>query len=169
MMGSGKSTVGRLVADLLHADFTDSDAEVERCSGLTVAEIFRTNGEESFRDAEADALTRLLAQAGALVVAAGGGAVLRSGNRELMRREATVVWLRAGTGELTDRLGDGRGRPLLDSRATSPESIAETLFGLARERLPLYESVAHFVVDTDGLTPKAVAEAVASLGGPEGP
>jgi shikimate kinase len=179
MMGSGKSTVGLLAAGLLGADFADSDDEVERSAGLTVKQIFETRGEASFRDAEADALHSLLGAPGPIVVAAGGGVVLREGNRELMRRDSTVVWLRAGTSELAKRIGDtdsdndgaGRGggdsvagRPLLAGR--QPEETLENRLGeILRERSALYESVAHFVVDTDGLPPESVAQAVASLAG----
>jgi shikimate kinase len=175
MMGSGKSTVGLLAAGLLGAGFADSDDEVERSAGLTVKEFFETRGEASFRDAESDALRTLLGAPGPIVVAAGGGVVLREGNRELMRRDATVVWLRAGAPELAKRITDGDSnsaahsdraadRPLLAGRQPH-ETLENRLDEILRERSALYETVAHFVVDTDGLAPESVARAVASLAG----
>jgi shikimate kinase len=165
MMGSGKSTVGPLVARLLGAGFADSDEEVERSMGKSVQEIFETTGEASFRDAETDSLQTLLSGPGPIVIAAGGGAVLRAGNRELMHRGATVVWLRAGVPELAKRIGVGAGRPLLASTdELAPRGdVADRLEGLLKQRGTLYESVAHFVVDTDGLEAQLVADAVASV------
>jgi shikimate kinase len=184
MMGSGKSTVGPMAAELLGAGFADSDDEVERSAGLTVEQIFETRGEASFRDAETEALSALLDAPGPIVVAAGGGVVLREANRELMRRESTVVWLRAGTSELAKRISDSHGdsdsdsnaetdsnhggsgarRPLLAGRQPE-ETLEYRLDVILRERSALYETVAHFVVDTDGLSAESVAQAVASLAG----
>jgi shikimate kinase len=167
MMGSGKSAVGVLTAELLGAGFADSDEEIERSTGLSVQEIFDTRGEAWFRNAESDALKALLSppRPGPIVVAAGGGAVLRPGNRDLMRREAIVVWLRARTSELTQRIGDVASRPLLTGPkdVADPVDLQDRLESLLNERAELYETVAHFVVDTDGLGPQSVAEAVASL------
>jgi shikimate kinase len=166
MMGSGKTTVGRLVAARLGSGFADTDEEVESFAGISVPEIFERDGEAAFRRAETEALETLLARSGSRVVAVGGGAVLSEANREAIRRQATVIWLRATVGTLTDRVGSGEGRPLLVSRteAGSGRQWAR-LEELNDERRPLYETIADLVVDTDGLSVEEVADAVVSAAG----
>jgi shikimate kinase len=169
MMGSGKTTVGRLVAARLESSFSDTDEEVEAFAGVSVQQMFERSGEAAFRRAETDALTTVLAPCGPRVVAVGGGAVLSEANREVMRREATVVWLRTSVGTLTDRVGSGEGRPLLGGGSNGRAEEAQGVQGaqgvlaeLSAEREGLYESVAHVVVDTDDLSPESVADAVVS-------
>jgi shikimate kinase len=166
MMGSGKTTVGRLVAERLGSGFADTDEEVESFAGISVPEMFERDGEAAFRRAETEALETLLARSGSRVVAVGGGAVLSEANREAIRRQATVIWLRATVGTLTDRVGSGEGRPLLVSRteAGSGRQWAR-LEELNDERCPLYETMADLVVDTDGLSAEEVADAVVSAAG----
>lgn len=161
MMGSGKTTVGRLVADRLGSGFSDTDEEVEAFAGVSVQEMFERSGEAAFRRAETEAVAALLAPDGPGVVAMGGGAVLSEANRQLMRREATVVWLRADIRTLTDRVGTGEGRPLLGG-ATQVDRTEARLAQLSGERESIYETVAHVVVDTDGLSPEEVADAIVS-------
>ena len=156
MMGAGKSTVGRLVAERLGWEFRDVDDEVERASGAAVAEVFASVGEEGFRRAEREALTSCLAGTADAVVSVGGGAVLSSANRDALRDAGTVVWLRARPGTLAARVGDGAGRPLLAGDAGPAARLEE----LARARAELYSVVADAVVDVDGLTPAEVAELV---------
>jgi shikimate kinase len=163
MMGSGKTTVGSLLADRLGSGFSDTDEEVESIAGVSVQEMFEKSGEAAFRRAESEALATLLAPDGPRVVAAGGGAVLSEANREMMRREATVVWLRACVGTLTDRVGSGEGRPLLAAVAeVEVDGPKNRLEQLNEEREQLYQSLADIVVDTDDLSPDEVADAVVS-------
>ena len=108
MMGSGKTTVGRLVAQRLGRRFVDSDEQVEARAGRTVREIFEAEGEAAFRALEAGALAEALAAPEPAVVAAAGGVVLDPGNRRALREAATVVWLRAGPGVLASRAGSRR-------------------------------------------------------------
>ena len=155
MMGSGKTTVGRLLAARLGLPFLDSDAEVVRSTGRTVKEIFETDGEAAFRAEERRVLAEAVCSPEPTVVAVAGGAVLDPRNRALLRDDAgSVVWLRAGPATLARRVGHGRGRPLLrdDPRGT--------LTRLAAERAPLYAEVADVVVDVDRAAPVAVADAV---------
>lgn len=150
MMGAGKTTVGRAVADRLGWAFVDTDAEVEAAAGSSVAELFAGAGEPAFREAERRALATALSDGGPVVVSAGGGAVVDEGNRHLLSRSATVVWLRADPATLAARVGDGAGRPLLAGDA------AGALAALDAGRRPLYAAVADAVVDVDDLDVDAV-------------
>ena len=88
MMGSGKTTVGRVLASRLRCDLLDTDAVLEAREGRTVRDIFATDGEEVFREIESEVLSELLAQPGASVIAAAGGVVLRQQNRDALRASA---------------------------------------------------------------------------------
>jgi shikimate kinase len=164
MMGTGKSTVARLLAGALGYGLVDTDSLVEARAGRTVAEIFEHDGEQRFRAAEAHAVAGLGDMEGPLVVSVGGGAVLAEANRRAMRALGTVVWLRARPATLAERVGAGLGRPLLSSGpvgpggATAPHDVLARLDG---ERRALYEEVADLVVDVDDLSAPQVARRVA--------
>src|SRR5437868_9085836 len=113
MMGSGKTTVGRRLAQRLGWRYLDSDEQVEKDTGRTVPEIMASDGEQAFRAEESRALADAVDAPGPLVLSAAGGTVLDPKNRELLRRAGTVVWLRARPDTLVARVGDGAGRPLL--------------------------------------------------------
>lgn len=161
MMGTGKTAVGRAVAARLGRPFVDTDALVAERAGRSVRAIFTDDGEDAFRALEAEALAAALASPRPAVIAAGGGAVLRADNRARLRR-ARVVWLRAAPATLAARVAGADHRPLLD------DDPAGTLERLAAARRPLYEEVAHAVVDVDDLTPEAVADAVLRAAGEGG-
>ncbi len=144
MMGSGKTTVGRAVANRLGMDFLDVDAEVERVAGQTVAQLFSA-GEPEFRRRESAVVTSVAGMAPPLVVAAGGGCVVDPENREAMRRSGSVVWLRADPEELVARIGPDPGRPLL---AGGPPG--DRLAQLLEERADAYEDAASAQVETKG-------------------
>jgi shikimate kinase len=154
MMGSGKTTVGRALAAALARPHLDSDEQVEAATGRTVPEILERDGEAAFRAAEKTALATAIASGDARVVSVAGGAVLDPDNRERMRQSGTVVWLRARPETLTDRVGDGAGRPLLAG------DVAANLRRLYDERRALYESVADVVIDVDDLEPDAVVDLI---------
>jgi shikimate kinase len=154
MMGSGKTTVARLLGERTGRPVSDSDAEVERATGRSVVEIFDSEGEGAFREQERLALERALQEKEPAVIAVAGGAVLDPRNRKAMRQGGTVVWLRAEVATLAGRVGDGRGRPLLTGDA------AAALARLAAERAPLYAEVADVTVDVDSATPEEVASTV---------
>lgn len=154
MMGAGKSTVGRLVAQHLGWEFRDVDEEVERSSAASVPEIFAGSGEAAFRELEGRALARCLAGRGDAVVAVGGGAVLSEANRARMAAAGTVVWLRARPETLAARIGDGADRPLL---AGGPDEAARRVAELTGERAPLYQEVADLVIDVDAGSADEVA------------
>jgi shikimate kinase len=157
MMGSGKSAVGALVARELGGGFFDTDDLVAGEARLSVEDVFRVLGEERFRDLE-EAQIEKLAPDKSAVVATGGGAVLRGGNRSMMRESGLVVWLRADPLVLSTRIGSVGGRPLL-----ADTQVLDRLSELAEERTPLYGAAAHLVVDTDDKRLGEVVEEVVSL------
>ncbi len=153
LMGAGKTTVGRICAERMGRPFVDTDEVVESLAHATVAEIFATDGEGRFRELERQVIADVVASPEALVVACGGGSVVDPQNRRRLRAAGRVVWLRAQPAVLHERVGDGVGRPLI---ATEPLS---TLERLAATREAAYTEVAHAIVDTEGLDPRAVADA----------
>jgi shikimate kinase len=164
MMGTGKTTSARLAAEQLGWTWFDTDAEVSRVAGTTVADLFARDGEAHFRREETRALEIALGRDEPLVVSVGGGAVLDRGNRETLRQAGTVVWLRARPETLITRVHDGDGRPLLVG--ATRRDRAETLRRIDAERRTLYAEVAHDVVDVDDLDTGSVVERlVAYVGG----
>lgn len=141
-MGAGKTTVGRTVAKRLGRDFVDSDHEIEHRTGVSIPVIFEHEGEEGFRQREAQVIDELTQRAG-IVLATGGGAILREQNRAWLHERGTVVYLRATPYDLWTRTRHDKNRPLL--RTADPRAKLEALFA---ERDPLYRACAHFVVDT---------------------
>lgn len=159
MMGAGKTTVGRLVAERLGRPFRDSDQAIETRTGKTVAEIFAAEGEPAFRAVESEVLREMLASSEPAVIAAAGGAVIDPANRAALREAGTVIWLRAAPAVLAGRVRPGGHRPLL---ADDP---AGALARLSAEREELYRETAHVVVDVDELEADDVADqVVATLG-----
>lgn len=150
-MGCGKSSVGQALARELAYQFVDLDGEIERRRGLTVAEIFETDGEPAFRRLEASAL-RDTADMRDVVVATGGGTLTRWENRDFIQRHGVMVWLDAPLDVLLERCRSGARRPLLGS----PDRMA----GLLEERLPGYRA-ARWRVETAGRTPDAIAREIA--------
>jgi shikimate kinase len=150
-MGSGKSTLGLLLARALSVEFVDLDRVIVRSAGKAIPQIFAEHGENHFRDLEYNALLQTLDGGTPSVVACGGGTVVRPDNRTLLR-DVTTVFLREDMDVLYQRTR-GPGRPL---RAASREE-----FGLRyAERLPLYREVADIEVEADGRPPEEVAEEV---------
>jgi shikimate kinase len=154
--GAGKTTVGRLLAARLGWDFLDADEALEAETGVSIPTIFATEGEPAFRDREAGVLRRLTSR-DRLVLATGGGAVLREENRAALRRFGAVVWLRTDPQTLRRRLGAGgaAGRPALTAAGTLAEIDA-----VLAAREPLYREVADVAIDTDGRRPGAIAAAI---------
>jgi shikimate kinase len=155
MMGAGKTTVGREVAERMSWPFLDVDQEIEAREGRTIPEIFRDDGEPAFRRVERSVLADVLDSPKRSVVAAGGGAVLDAANRDVMRANGVVVWLRAQADELCRRVGDGEGRPLLEGSAAA---TAERIEQLVSSREAAYHRVAHDVVNVDHMSVDEVAD-----------
>lgn len=155
MMGAGKTTVGRRLAERLHRPFLDSDEAIEARAGRTVAQIFADEGEPAFRSLETEVLLEMLASEVPAVIAAAGGAVLDPVNRRAMGEQATVVWLRAAPSVLAERVASGVHRPLL------ADDAAGTLVRLAEQREHLYEEVADLTVEAGSASPSAVVDEIA--------
>jgi shikimate kinase len=155
MMGAGKSSAGKRLAEKLDLPFFDVDAWIEDEEGLSIARIFETRGEAAFRDLEAKVLTSFVANPHASVLAIGGGAVTESQNRDILRGQERVVWLRATDATLASRVDGGSDRPLLVGK-----DAAQELARLSKVRAPMYSEVADVVVDVDGLTLDDVVDRV---------
>ena len=152
-MGSGKTTVGKVLADFLGCPFWDLDEIVEKKAGKTIAEIFATEGEPTFRQWETRLLRQTIEKYGenTVILALGGGTVLNPASASLLQEKTTCIYLRASLETLQQRLeGERDGRPLADG------NLARRL----NERLPRYEATAHVTVDTDGLTPEEIADEI---------
>lgn len=141
LMGAGKSTVGRRLADHLGVSFVDSDSEIETAADLTIPEIFERFGEQYFRDGERKVIARLLTDE-PCVLATGGGAFLSEENRQLIGDEGVSVWIRADLETLWGRVKDKTSRPLLNG-----ENPKQVLQELLEARYPVYGS-AELVVDS---------------------
>jgi shikimate kinase len=142
MPGGGKSTVGRHLARRLGRDFVDSDAAIERRIGCSIRTFFEQEGEERFRDMEAQVL-RDLVESTHGVIATGGGIVLREANRQVLRDRTVCVYLRSTPEELFRRVRHDSKRPLLQ--------VADPLVKLRElfvKRDPLYRQTAHFIIET---------------------
>ncbi len=133
LMGAGKTTVGRALAKRLNKRFVDSDHEIEARTGASIPWIFEIEGEESFRQREAEVIRDLTAQPG-IVLATGGGAILRAQNREYLKTRGTVIYLRAGVNSILQRTSHDRNRPLLQT--ADPRKRIEELARATRAVLP---------------------------------
>ena len=142
LMGAGKTTVGRAVARRLGRPFFDSDHEIEARTGARIPVIFELEGEAGFREREAQVIDELT-ERDAIVLATGGGAVLRPENRAVLHERGLVVYLRANPHDLWLRTRKDKNRPLLQT--DDPKAKLEALYN---ERDPFYRECAHFIVET---------------------
>ena len=144
MMGSGKSRLGRRIADLTGHSMIDTDDRIVFESGRSISNVFDVDGEAEFRTMEATALRSAAAEPVA-IIATGGGVVLSDVNVEIMRRSGTVIYLEADPSTLAGRIGADDSRPLLQSR----DPLA-ALSEILEQRGSLYQQAAHFTIRTDG-------------------
>lgn len=159
LMGAGKSTVGRRLADVLGRTFCDSDDEIEEAAGLSIADIFALHGEKEFRRGEKRVLERLLNNP-PHVLATGGGAYLDPDTRKLMRERAVTVWLNADLETLWERVNRRNHRPLLKNA-----DARGVLTRLLEERTPIYSKADLVVNSMDGPHAATVDKIIDALKG----
>ncbi len=142
-MGSGKSTIGNIIARKLNREFQDSDHYIESKTGVDIARIFDIEGEQGFRDRETSALNDLLVQSNS-VIATGGGSVMREENRAMLRSYGYIIFLDTSVNQQMHRLRRDKKRPLLQTE--NPHERLEALLDIRR---PIYLDLADLAVKTD--------------------
>lgn len=142
-MGSGKSTIGNLLAKKLHREFIDSDHYIEEKTGVDIPRIFDVEGEEGFRQRETSAL-RELSQLNDMVIATGGGSVIKKENQTILSNSGFIVFLDTSINQQMSRLKKDKKRPLLQT--DDPRSRLEQLL---EQRKPIYQELADYIIKTD--------------------
>ena len=153
-MGAGKSTIGKRLAQRLQLDFADSDKEIEKRTGASIALIFELEGEQGFRQREASIIDEL-SNMDKIVLATGGGAILSSTNRDLLRQRGTTIYLQTSVEFQLQRTSRDSKRPLLQTE--NPRKKLEELLAI---RDPLYRELADVIVRTDGRHVNAVVSEI---------
>jgi shikimate kinase len=153
-MGAGKTTIGRLLAQQLRLEFIDSDKEIEDRTGADIPWIFDMEGEEGFRDREEQVIGELTCRDN-IVLATGGGAVIRPENRNALGARGFVIYLHASIDQQVARTLRDRNRPLL--QGDDPRAVLENLM---EARDALYREIADFVVETGGSSPRSMAQSI---------
>ena len=154
MMGSGKTTVGKLLAKILAWEWADTDEYIVERYG-DISELFAQKGDAYFREIETETV-KMLAQKDRLVLSTGGGVVLRAENISLLKDNGIVVYLRAKKQTLVERLQGDNTRPLLQKEG----SLDDKIEGLLQAREELYEGSADVVLDVDGKTPEEITKEI---------
>jgi shikimate kinase len=162
--GTGKTTIARLLAERLACDWIDADDEIERRAGKPICEIFTHDGEQAFRDLEANVVAELCRWRRS-VVALGGGAVLREENRTAIRLAGTVIWLTATVDSLARRLAADEATPSRRPNLTKSGGLTE-IETLLATREPIYRACATLEVDTEEKTPTQIVEEILTRLGP---
>jgi shikimate kinase len=156
-MGSGKTSTTFALSKRLGVKGLDTDALIEEREGMEIAEIFQKKGEESFRQIETKLLDEL-AESSPAIISCGGGMVLREENIKKMKQQGRILLLQAAPETIYERVKDSTNRPLLNGHMD-----VEYIGSLMAEREPAYKAAADLCVDTDGLSPRQVAEKILSL------
>ncbi len=156
-MASGKTTVGRILAEKKKMLFIDTDRVIELKKGETVSEIFKKFGEDAFRELEKEVISKLYGNCDC-VFACGGGIVEREENIKTVRENSLVIYLKVSPGQAVERIKDKNQRPLLD--VEDPGLKAEKLL---RRREPLYKAMSDMVIETDFLGPEEAAEKILEM------
>lgn len=167
---TGKTTVARKLARHLAWRMLDSDEEIGRKTGLTVAELFERHGEAGFRELERDTIAGILddPSSGPLVLATGGGAILRDETRQKLRRAGHVVWLTASPETILRRLREDAATATLRPNLTELAPLEE-IVALLERRGPFYRETAHRRLDTDKLSPDEIVAEILSAPARSGP
>ncbi len=172
---TGKTTVGKLLAEQFQLDWVDSDRLIQKRSGRTISEIFQSDGEGFFRDLETEALQEICSQAQSLnqslthsqtkigqIASLGGGAILREQNRQLIKGAGKAIWLRASAETVWQRLCQDEKTESQRPSLSNLEGLAE-VNKLLTEREPVYAEVADFEIDTDRCATPRVIEKISEL------
>ncbi len=152
-MGTGKTTIGKLLAQKLKRDFVDTDSIIEERMQMKISEIFAEKGEEFFRNIESQIIAEVSTRAN-LIIAIGGGAVLRKDNLDNLSKKGIIVCLKASLDEILRRIGDKKDRPLIEK-----ENKKEALARLMKQREPIYKALP-IQIQTDGKSPVEIVEAI---------
>ena len=160
--GTGKTTAARQIAEKLRIPVFDSDVEIEQHAGKSIADIFDQDGEPAFRDIEESVITGILARPRLLVLATGGGAVLRSGTRERIRHAGQVIWLTAAPETILRRITADAASKTMRPHLTSLPMLEE-IQTVLEQRKPLYAETAHEIINTDFETTDAIVNRVLRL------
>ena len=153
--GTGKSTVGKIVAARLGHVLVSTDAEIVKLVGQSIPEIVEKNGWEYFRDLEIKVCQGLAGRTG-LVVDTGGGAILRSENVEVLKERGRLFWLVASASTIAQRISQDSQRPSL----TGAKSFVDEIQDVLRERIPKYQSAADYIIETDGRSVTQAADEI---------
>ena len=157
-MGSGKTTVSKLLADKLDLDLMDTDVAIEESEGRTISDIFRMDGEEAFRQMETDLLETVVGDHWRdMVISLGGGLPMREENRKLLEQAGKVVYLKATPETIYERTKGNTTRPLLQT-----EDPLARIKEMLAERSDKYDAAAELIVDTDGKTPEEIVDEIIS-------
>ena len=144
-MGSGKTTVGRRLAEVLKIDFYDADYEIINKTGVSIDHIFDIEGEEGFRKRESEVIEDLCVKPN-IVLATGGGAVLLGKNRDMIKKMGSVIYLSSSVDQILRRTSKSKTRPLLENSLNRRKTILDII----EAREPLYQEVASIVINTNG-------------------
>ena len=156
--GTGKSVVGKLLAQKLNRETISMDAEIVKKAGMSIPEFVAQNGWPKFRDLETE-VARELAARDSIIVDCGGGIIERPENIPALRTNGVIFWLQASVEVIVNRIVDGTERPALTEGKTFTEEVAEVL----ERRTPLYSEASQYTVNTDDMTPEQVADAILAI------
>lgn len=158
MRGSGKTTIGAILAGRLHREFIPMDALIVYEAGMTIPKIVETQGWEHFRGIEAR-VTRKVAQLRGIINATGGGVVLNQENVKTLRATGIVFWLNVSVDNILQRIGEDPNRPSLTGRTSRRDDMVATF----NEREGLYRQAAHHIIDTDGKLQDQIADEIVKI------
>lgn len=154
-MGCGKTTIGNELYKRLNYKFLDTDAEIEKNSGMTISDIFAKYGEEYFRNLETKTIEDMISNVNETIISTGGGLPLRKCNAEILKKLGFVVYLKVKKDTVLKRLEGDNTRPLL-----AGDNVDEKVEKLLEFRNPIYEASAHLIIETDDKTIEDILEEI---------